>query len=188
MNLTRRLGLGLAVFLCVALAVPRDEARGQDKTRTKLLSELPEPKAGDKLKVQRAEVKTKADKDGKLDVVSITRPAGEGEEVTIPTTYWSLDIDGWFDAEGVNVAAMFPRSGLWGMRAAAGGKTDKSENTYTQIGDIITHIDSIPVTSYERMVYAINAAKNPRDLPVVVMDGRSGGKQLVYVSAHKSVP
>lgn len=209
-----RLGLGLAALAVVAVTDGRPNRAGAiEPARRKLLSELPEPKAGDKLKVLPAEIKTKANDDGMLDVTEIVVPAGAGDEVVLPPAQWELDVDGWFDDEGLNLTAIYPRSGLWSMRRSLGGSgavkpatpppggmppgagpvaspliTDGRPKTqYADSGDVITHVNRVPVTSYERLVYAINSAPNKRDLPIVLMNGKTGRKQLLYVTAHKSM-
>lgn len=166
----------------------------------KLLSELPPPKAGEKVMVVRvAETKTKADELGVPEVMEMT--PGEEAAVTVPAAVWELDADGWFDSEGFNVTRVFPRSGLWALRTERGGPrlvpppqpgplaglvAPALPRTYRAApGDIITHINGIAVNTYPRFVFALNSAANPRDLPVVVLDGHSGRRHLYYVTAVK---
>jgi hypothetical protein len=166
----------------------------------KLLSELPPPKAGEKVMVVRVvETKTKADLLGVSEVVEMT--PGEEAAVTIPAAVWELDADGWFDSEGFNVTRVFPRSGLWALRTERGGPrllplaqpgphpgmlAANPPRTYRAApGDIITHVNGIAVNTYPRFVFALNSAANPRDLPVVVLDGHSGRRHLYYVTAVK---
>lgn len=201
---------GWAALLTAVILTTTTTGRGQPPagpTAPKLASELPPPQAGDKVKLARAEARVKLDDDGIQEVSEMT--AGPEETVTIPSTNWQLDADGWFDAEGFNVVKAYPRSGLWAMRVQRGnrpGAPAKSglEGLITPAsplipqppprlyragpGDIITHVDGIAVTSYERFVYAVNAAANKRDIPIVVMDGGTGRKHVYYVTAFKVSP
>ena len=166
----------------------------------RLISELPPPKAGEKVMVVRvAETKTKADELGVPEVMEMT--PGEEAAVVVPAAVWELDADGWFDPEGFNVTRVFPRSGLWALRTERGGPrlfplaqpgpipgmlAANPPRTYRAApGDIITHINGIAVNTYPRFVYALNTATNPRDLPIVVLDGHSGRRHLYYVTAVK---
>lgn len=184
----------------VALALATAPAQPPaDPYRGKLMSELPTPKAGEKVTVVRAEAKTKADELGVPEVVEMT--PGEEAAATIPAATWELDADGWFDSEGFNITRVFPRSGLWALRTARGGPrlvpaaqsgplaglvAPALPRTYRAApGDIITHINGIAVNTYPRFVFALNSAANPRDLPIVVMDGHSGRRHLYYVTAVK---
>lgn len=190
----------LAVGL-VALALAAAPAQPPVATpQGKLLSELPPPKAGEKVMVVRlVETKTKADELGVPEVMEMT--PGEAAAVTIPATTWELDADGWFDPEGFNLTRVFPRSGLWALRTQKGGPrllplaqpgplpgmlAANPPRTYRAApGDIVTHINGIAVNTYPRFVFALNSAANPRDLPVVVLDGHSGRRHLYYVTAVK---
>lgn len=170
--------------------------------RPKLASELPKPKAGEKLKLERSEVKTRKDEDGLLEVTDVT--AAKAKDVAMPAAEWTLDADGWFDNEGFNIAKAYPRSGLWAMRTVRGNRPPSSTGSGLPTSpaamvpqapprlyragpnDIITHIDGVAVTSYARFVYAINSAANPRDIPIVVMNGNTGRRHVFYVTAYKA--
>ena len=168
--------------------------------RPKMLSELPMPKAGQTFKFNRGDLTTIKD-DEILEVIDIT--PGAEETATVRKTIWDIDADGWFDSEGFNIAKAYPRSGLWAMRTKKGNRppgtgsglptspTTLVPNAPPRLfragpGDIITHIDGIAVTSAERYVYAINHAKNPRDLPIVVMSGDTGRQHVYYITAFKA--
>jgi|GEM_PF-2582789 len=169
--------------------------------KPKLASELPKPKAGDKLKLERNDVKSRKDEDGLLEVTDLS--AAEAKDVAMPAAEWTLDVDGWFDAEGFNVTKAFPRSGLWALRTVRGNRPPSSSGSGLPTSpaalvpqapprlyragpnDIITHVDGIAVTSLARFVYAINSAANPRDIPIVVMNGNTGRKHVFYVTAYK---
>ncbi len=188
----------IALAAGVAVLAPHRPALAADPpAKGRLLSELPTPKAGDMLKAARSEVRTKKTDQGLEEVTEVVEPAATAEEtVTIPSAQWQLDVDGWFDDEGLNLTAIYPRSGLWGARHVS-GKADPAQNTSLgdraqtprgDIGDVITHVNGVRVSSYERLVYAINSAPNKRDLPVVLMNGRTGRRTLIYVTAHKMPP
>jgi hypothetical protein len=165
-----------------------------------LLSDLPLPKIGAQVQLGRDEVVVEKDDDGLLEVMNVA--AGPGKTVTIPSTDWGLDADGWFDSEGFNLTKAYPRSGFWAMRTTKGnqrppisGLPSATKSLVPQTpprlyragpGDIITHIDGIPVTSFDRYVYAVNNAPNHRDIPVVVMSGSNGRKHVYYITAYKS--
>ncbi|MFO0806768.1 MAG: hypothetical protein U0791_26995 [Gemmataceae bacterium] len=170
--------------------------------RPKLASELPKPKAGEKLKLERSEVKTRKDEDDLLEVTDVT--AAKAKDVAMPAAEWTLDADGWFDNEGFNISKAYPRSGLWAMRTIRGNRPPSSTGSGLPTSpsalvphapprlyragpnDIITHIDGVAVTSYARFVYAINTASNPRDIPIVVMNGNTGRRHVFYVTAYKT--
>lgn len=207
---TSRRGGWAALLAAVALAAPTGTAQpptATDPDRPKLASELPPPKAGDKVTLTRAEARVKLDDDGLQEVGEMV--PGKDEAATIPSTSWTLDADGWFDAEGFNVTKAYPRSGLWALRTRKGNRPAAATRSGLEglidpgaaaipeaparlyragPGDILTHIDGIPVTSYDRFVYAVNAAASKRDLPVVVMDGQTGKRRLFYVTAFKVTP
>jgi len=166
-----------------------------------LLSELPLPRVGDKVQLGRDEVTMEKDDDGLLEVMNVS--AGASKIATIPSTNWVLDADGWFDSEGFNLTKAYPRSGFWAMRTAKGNRPPGSGSGLPSAaapllpqtpprlyragpGDIITHIDGIPVTSYERYIYALNSAANHRDIPIVVMNGSNGRRHVFYITAYKS--
>ena len=177
-------------------------ATAQPPAKAKLASELPSPKAGEKLKLERNEVKSRKDEDGLLEVTDFV--AAKAKDVSMPIPEWTLDADGWFDSEGFNVTKAFPRSGLWAMRTQRGNRPPSSTGSGLPSSpsnvvpvapprlyragpsDIITHIDGIAVTSYARFVYALNTASNPRDIPIVVMNGNTGRRHVFYVTAYKS--
>jgi hypothetical protein len=189
--------LGFASLVCAgALAQPPAPAAAG---HPHLLSEFPIPKIGARVQLGRDEVIVEKDDDGLLEVMNVA--AGEGKTVVIPSTDWVLDADGWFDSEGFNLTKAYPRSGFWAMRTTKGnrrpvsGPPSASQSLVPQTpprlyragpGDIITHIDGIPVTSFDRYVYAVNNASNHRDIPVVVMSGSDGRKHLYYITAYKS--
>lgn len=202
---------GWAAALAVAALTTASIGTAQPPTPAtmpKLLSELPAPRAGVMVTLARAEAKVKLDEDGLQEVSEMV--AGAEETVIIPSTNWTLDADGWFDVEGFNVTKAFPRSGLWALRtvkgnrpptAAKSGLEDLVNPSASPLlaspptrlyragpGDIITHIGGVAVTSYERFVYALNAADNKRDVPVVVMDGNTGRRRLYYVTLFKEGP
>lgn len=190
--MTRSRPLACAVFFAFGLAA----VSAQAPPGRKLLSELPLPKAGDKVQVGAAQIKTKAmeGEPGFAEVVEVLEPAlGSDDYRVIPAVEWELDVDGWFDDEGLNLTAVYPRSGLWMMRGATGKVQPKvgpigierTETKFATRGDIITHVNGVAVKSYDRWVYAVNSAPNKRDIPVVVMDGRTGRKRLLYVTASK---
>lgn len=168
--------------------------------RPKMLSELPMPKAGLSFAFSRGEIATIKNDEGVLEVIDIVE---KEERATIRKTIWDIDADGWFDAEGFNLVKAYPRSGLWAMRTAKGNRPPGAgsglptaqgavvPNTPPRLyragpGDIITHIDGIAVTSYERYVFAINNAKNPRDLAILVMNGETGRRHVYYITAFKT--
>jgi len=170
--------------------------------RPKLASELPKPKVGEKLKIARSEVKFRKDEDGLLEVTDIT--AADAKEVAMPAFEWTLDADGWFDGEGFNVMKAYPRSGLWAMRTVRGNRVPSSTGSGLPTSpaalvpqapprlyragpnDIITHIDGVAISSNERFAYAINTARNPRDVPIVVMNGNTGRRHVFFVTAYKA--
>ena len=170
--------------------------------RPKLASELPRPKAGEKFKLDRGEVKTRKDEDGLLEVTDVS--VAKSRDVAMPAADWTLDVDGWFDREGFNIAKAYPRSSLWAMRTVRGNRPPSSTGSGLPTSpaavvpqapprlyragpnDIITHIDGVAVTSYARFVYAINSAANPRDIPIVVMNGNTGRRHVFYVTAFKA--
>jgi hypothetical protein len=169
--------------------------------RPKLASELPMPRAGERIKLERSDVKFRKDEDDLLEVTSAE--AGETKEVAMPTPAWTLDADGWFDAEGFNVTKAYPRSGLWALRTVRGNRPASSTGSGLPSSpsavvpqapprlyragpnDIVTHIDGVAVTSYARFIYAINSTDNPRDIPIVVMNGNTGRRHVFYVTAFK---
>jgi hypothetical protein len=59
---------------------------------------------------------------------------------------------------------------------------------FPEIGDTISHVNGVAVTSYPALVYAVNSAKNKRDVPVVHVSGRTGKRRLMYVTCHKDPP
>ncbi len=170
--------------------------------RPKLMSELPVPKAGDKLQLGRAEVKSKKDADGLLEVTEVVAAKDEAS-ATIPAAKWELDADGWFDSEGFNLTRAYPRSGLWAMRTAKGNRPANATGSglagspaalvpqaparlyRAGPNDVITHIDGIAVTSYERYLYALNSTATPRDIPIVVMNAETGRRHIFYITAFK---
>ena len=183
-----------AIASTVALAQP-------PAPRSKLASELPMPIAGTMFKLIRTEVKSKKDDDG-LQEVSELIAAKDEQTVTIPAATWEIDADGWFDSEGFNVTKAFPRSGLWAMRTAKGNRpggagSGLSTSAASQVlqaqprlyragpNDVITHIDGIAVTTYERYIFALNSAANPRDIPIVVMNSETGRRRVFYITAFK---
>lgn len=198
----RRNILPLALCFVAIAAVASADGRAQPPTAPtppKLLSELPVPKAGHKLKLGRGDVKSQKDDDGLLEVTEVI--LGDERAVTMPATNWVLDVDGWFDAEGFNLTKAYPRSGLWSMRTVKGNRPAGAGSGLSPAtlvpqtpprlyragpGDIITHIDGVAVTSYERFAYAISSAANARDIPIVVMDGATGRKHVHYVTAYKA--
>jgi hypothetical protein len=181
------LGLSAAVLVAGAVAVT---AQDNSYPRPKKLSELPLPRVGDRVKFARAEILTKPDIDGVQDVTWVIEAVpGTADEKPIPSTHWQLDLDGWFDSEGFNITTVYPRSGLWAMRIApdvrGAARADRPLTHPAGTGDIITHIDGIAVTSYDKFVYAINRAPDKRELPVVLLDGSTGKKRLLYVTCSK---
>lgn len=199
-----RIILSVCAFIAVAAIASTDGQAQPPATpsQPKMLSELPTPRVGDKLKIGKSEVKMQKDDDGLLEAVDFV--AADEQTVTIPSTNWTIDADGWFDAEGFNVTKAYPRSGLWAMRSAKGNRppgsgsglpsSPTSSSLVPQTpprlyragpGDIITHIDGVAVNSYERFVYAINSASNTRDIPIVVMNGANGRKHVHYITAYK---
>ena len=182
-----------AIATTVALAQP-------PAPRSRLASEMPMPKAGTTIMLSRSEVKSKKDDDG-LQEVSEVVAAKEEKMVTIPTSTWEIDADGWFDSEGFNVTKAFPRSGLWAMRTAKGNRpgtagsglsTSASQTLQAQPrlyragpNDVITHIDGIAVTTYERYIFALNSAANPRDIPIVVLNSQTSRRHVFYITAFK---
>jgi hypothetical protein len=195
--------VGSAFAVAAIVAIVSADAPGQPPaTRVvpQLISEMPAPKVGDKLTLDRSEVKMQKDDDGLLEVVDMI--PGKEQTVTITLTEWDLDADGWFDKEGFNLTKAYPRSGLWAMRSVKGNRplgsgsglpsspTSLVPQTPPRLyragpGDIITHIDGIAVTSYPRYVYAINNASNTRDIPLVVMSGANGRRHLHFITAYK---
>jgi hypothetical protein len=189
----------LASFVCGVAAV----APAQPSAKPKLASELPVPKAGQKLKLERTEVKTRKDDDGLLEVTDFV--VEKGNDVTMPAPEWTLDADGWFDSDGFNVTKAFPRSGLWALRTQRGNRPPSNTGSGLPSSpanvvpvapprlyragpnDIITHIDGVAVTSYARFIYALNTTTNPRDIPIVVMNGNTGRRHIFYVTAYKAV-
>jgi hypothetical protein len=188
----------LAGFIGCAVSL----AGAQPKPQPPLLSELPMPKAGEKLKLDRASFETKKDDDGLLEVRDLE--AGKTLNVTMPAVQWTLDADGWFDSEGFNVTKVYPRSGLWALRTVKGNRPAGSTGgsglpsspsalvpqappRLYRAGptDIITHIDGIAVNTPARFHFALNSAANPRDIPIVVMSGSTGRKHVFYVTAYK---
>ena len=169
--------------------------------RPKLMSELPVPQAGEKLQLGRAEVKSKKDADGLLEVTEVV--ATKEASATIPAAKWELDADGWFDSEGFNLTRAYPRSGLWAMRTAKGNRPANATGSGLASSpaalvpqaparlyragpnDVITHIDGIAVTSYERYLYALNSTATPRDIPIVVMNAETGRRHIFYITAFK---
>lgn len=176
--------------------------QAQIPTPPKLASELPKPKAGEKFKIEQSQVKARKDEDGLLEVTDVT--AEDAKEVAMPVAEWTLDADGWFDKEGFNVTKAYPRSGLWALRTVRGNRPPSSTGSGLPTSpaalvpqapprlyragpnDIITHINGVAVTSYVRFVYALNTAANPRDIPIVVMNGNTGRRHVFYVTAYKS--
>ena len=192
----------LLVSLTAGIAVSQAQP-GAKGAKPPLLSELSKPKAGEKLKLERNDVKSRKDDDGLFEVTDTT--ASKTKDVTVPAGDWTLDADGWFDSEGFNVTKAYPRSGLWAMRTVRGNRPPSSTGSGLPSSpsalvpqapprlyragpnDIITHIDGVAVTSYARFVYAINTASNPRDIPIVVMNGNTGRRHVFYVTAFKEV-
>lgn len=170
--------------------------------RPKLASEYPLPKAGEQFKLDRGDVKTRKDDDGLLEVMAVS--ATDAKTVVMPAPEWTLDADGWFDSEGFNITKAYPRSGLWSLRTAKGNRPPSPTGSglpSSPVGlvptpptrqyragphDIITHVDGVHVTSFARFIYAINSASNPRDIPIVVMNGSTGRRHIFYVTAYKA--
>ena len=178
--------------------------------RPKLASELPTPKVGEKIKLSRSDVKSeKVKMKDDAEWFEVTDVVAKEElTVAIPAASWELDVDGWFDSEGFNITRPYPRSGLWAMRTSkvpqplstGSGLPSSPKARVPQapasqtpaplyragLYDIITHIDGIAVTSYERFYYAVNSAATPRDLQIVVMKGDTGRRYVFYITAYKS--
>lgn len=193
----RSLLVAIAAAGIVALAPAQPTA-----PRPKLLSEMPLLKAGEQFKLDRGDVKTRKDDDGLLEVMDVA--AADARTVTMPSVEWTFDVDGWFDSEGFNITKAYPRSGLWALRPTKGNRPPSSTGSglpSSPVGvvpmppprlyragpnDIITHIDGVAVTSYARLVYAINSAANPRDIPIVVKNGNTGRRHIFYITAYKA--
>jgi hypothetical protein len=176
-------------------------ASAQPKPKPRLASEQPMPKVGEKLNLEHNEVKSRKDEDGLFEVSDVV--AAKAQEVAIPKIEWTLDVDGFFDSEGFNITKAYPRSGLWAMRVTRGNRPPSSTGSGLPTSpaavvpvapprlyragpnDIITHIDGVAVTSYARFIYALNSASNPRDIPIVVMNGNTGRKHVFYITSYK---
>jgi len=188
-----------ASFLLAFAAVGAAQPAGP---RHKLASELPVPKAGEQIKLDRGDVKSRKDDDGLSEVMDVA--ASEAKTVVMPAVEWTLDADGWFDSEGFNITKAYPRSGLWAMRSTKGNRPPSATGSglpSSPVGlvpqapprlyragpnDIVTHIDGVAVTSYARFIYALNSAANPRDIPVVVMNGNTGRRHVFFITAYKT--
>jgi S1-C subfamily serine protease len=92
--------------------------------------------------------------------------------------------------KGNRPPSMASRSGLGGLNEPAASLIPQPPPRLYRAGpgDILTHIDGVAVTSYERFVYAVNAAANKRDIPVVVTDGHTGRRHLYFITAFKVTP
>jgi hypothetical protein len=100
---------------------------------------------------------------------------------------WRLGVDGKFDSEGFNIELIDPASGLNKMRPRK-DSVEEGDATFTaKKGDVITHINGIKITSPTLLVYAVNAADNPRDLAMVLKDGDTGKSYLFHVTARKEL-
>jgi hypothetical protein len=100
---------------------------------------------------------------------------------------WKLGVDGKFDHEGFNIELIDPSSGMLKMRCKKEGVEDGDAPIPAKKGDVITHINGVRITSPTLLVFAVNAADNPRDLAVVLKDGDTGKSYLYYVTARKEL-
>jgi hypothetical protein len=100
---------------------------------------------------------------------------------------WRLGVDGKFDSEGFNIEVIDPASGLNKMRPRKESAEDGDPTFAAKKGDVITHINGIKITNPTLLVYAVNAADNPRDLAIVLKDGDTGKSYLFHVTARKEL-
>lgn len=123
------------------------------------------------------------------DSASINVPVAQACAGTIdpapldPNTRWVLGIrEMWFDFEGLNLEALAYNSPLLRLNERA---DRRGRQYYLERYDVITHIDGRPISSLEDYVYALQGAKDPRNLAIAIINGRDGQRMTLYGSAMK---
>lgn len=172
--LTAALSAGLALA-----APPKDKPPPGDD---KLLSKQPYPQVGKKLEVTVVEFAGVGD-DGSLANAKRTTKKEEGKVPAKPA--WRLGADGWIDADGLNLTKIADDSGLLALRPAAGQEQGAN---MAELRDVVSHIDGVAVKDVESFWYALDRAKNKKDVRIVVRDGTSGDEFLLYVSLTPEKP
>lgn len=118
----------------------------------------------------------------------VEKPAGydsKGKALKTYTTIrlkYYLHIDGWFDADGLNVEFVQSRGPATKMKTVSGSSTAIMEP-----GDIIVAVDGNPVTTPNDYADAMNTAgaNNPNQVMITVRDCNSGNDRDYFVKPHK---
>jgi hypothetical protein len=148
-----------------------------------------EPREGDDVPHEVVTVKRlEPDGKGRIPVVITGGTNGASNRVSkMPKLRWKLGVGGSIDNEGFNITDIEGTSGLAKMRMRKGHNDDEEPILPAKKGDIITHINGIRINNTTVLVFAVNNAPNPRDLPIVVKDGDTGKSYQFYVTARKEL-
>ena len=148
-----------------------------------------EPREGDSVPHEVVTVK-RLDPDSKGRVPVIISGGTNGvanRQGKMPKMRWKLGVGGSIDTEGFNITDIDGTSGLAKMRMRRDHNDDDEETLPAKKGDVITHVNNIRITNTTHLIYAVNSADNPRDLPIVLKDGDTGKSYLFYVTARKEL-
>ncbi len=148
-----------------------------------------EPREGDDVPHEVVTVKTlDPDSKGRVPVIITGGANGNPNRLgKMPKMRWKLGVGGTIDSEGFNITDLDPTSGLAKMRMRKGKNDDDEPTLPAKKGDIITHIDGIRITNTTLLIFAVNSANDPRELPIVLKDGDTGKPYLFYVTARKEL-
>jgi hypothetical protein len=147
-----------------------------------------EPREGDEVPHEVASIKRlEPDSKGRVPVIISSGTGSPNRVGKMPKLRWKLGVGGSIDSEGFNITDLDAASGLAKMRMRKDHNDDDEPTLAAKKGDIITHINNVRITSTTLLVFAVNSADNPRDMPIVLKDGDTGKSYLFFVTARKEL-